>query len=270
MMERFFRLTALALIITLLSISPVRAIALEGSMIPQDYTAVYRVLRNGQDVAEVTISLSHQDDVWTLHGFTHDMQGLADLLNVRGVQTATGRWQDGRFVPENYQYSFSVVGYKTTWQADFDWPSGVVTSSGKKGDVQLPLTSGAIDPFSLSLNIGSFLAASESQMNVNVVDENKIRNHLYQVDIKEPVDTALGCLETTRVKRMRKKLRRNSLVWYANEHNYVPVLIHHSKKKGNSFRLQIISLDIDGQPILPAASCEKNAPEFRQVGLGNL
>ena len=269
-MEHFFRFTSLSLIITLLSFSPIRAKAIEVSTIPQDYTAVYRVLRDDQDVAEVTIRLSHQDDIWTLHGFTHDMRGLADLLNVKGVQTATGRWQDGRFVPENYKYSFSVVGYKTAWQAVFDWPSGVVTSSSKAGDVQLPLTGGATDPFSLSLNISSFLAGNQSQMTVNVVDEDKIKNHLYQVDLKEPVDTALGCLETTRVKRIRKKLRRDSLVWYANEHNYVPVLIQHSKKKGNTLRLQIISLDIDGQPIQPTASCESNALEFRRVGLGNL
>jgi hypothetical protein len=268
MMEHFFRFTSLSLIITLLTFSPIRVKAVEVSTVPQDYTAVYRVLRNDQDLAEVTIRLSHQDDIWTLHGYTHDMRGLADLLNVKGVQTTTGRWQDGRFVPENYNYSFSVVGYKTAWQAVFDWPSGVVTSSSKAGDIQLPLTGGAIDPFSLSLNIRSFLAGNQSQMAVNVVDEDKIKNHVYQVDLKEPVNTALGCLETTRVKRIRKKLKRNSLVWYANKHNYVPVLIQHSKKKGNDFRLQIISLDIGGQPIQPTASCENNAPEFQQVGLG--
>jgi hypothetical protein len=172
MMEHFFRFTSLSLIITLLSFSPIRAKAVEVSTIPQDYTAVYRVLRDDQDVAEVTIRLSHQDDIWTLHGYTHDMRGLADLLNVKGVQTTTGRWQEGRFVPENYNYSFSVVGYKTAWQAVFDWPSGVVTSSSKAGDIQLPLTGGAIDPLSLWLNIRSFLAGNLSQMAVNVVNED--------------------------------------------------------------------------------------------------
>ena len=45
------------------------------------------------------------------------------------------------------------------------------------------------------------------------------------------------------------------MVWYANDLDFVPVLIHHSKRKGNKLELQIAALEIDGQEILPAASC---------------
>ncbi len=259
-MARFFKITSF-LLCTILSVFPLVSLqAAEGPAIPQDYTAVYRVLRNDKAVAEVTIRLSHQDNIWTLHGFTHDMQGLADWLNVKGVQTATGRWLDGEFIPDNYKFSFSLLAYKTTWQAVFDWPSGIVTTTSKSGDSQMPLVGGAIDPFSLSLNISSQLANHQSPMVVNIVDEDDIKKHLYEVDREESIDTALGCLAVTRVMRIRKNLKRTSLVWYADDHNYIPVLIRHSKKHGNDFKLKIISLDVGGQPVQPVGPCKNNKP----------
>jgi hypothetical protein len=258
MMVRFFKITFL-LLCTLPPALQVTAVeAEEVTTAPRDYTAVYQVFRNDKVLAGVTISLSHQDDIWTLHGFTHDMQGLAELLKVKGSQTATGTWQNGRFIPENYRFSFSVIGYKTDWYADFDWSSGIVTTRGKKGDALLPLTGGAVDPFSLSLNIRSHLAEDQPRMAVKVVDEDEIDDHVYQAELNESIDTPLGCLETTRVKRLRKNLKRISLVWYANDHGYIPVMMQHSKKNGNDFRLQIISLDLDGQIIQPVGSCGDN------------
>ena len=57
---------------------------------PREYTAVYEVLRNGEQVANITLDLSRQGDEWAFHGFTHDMRGLGKLLDVEGRQGVTG------------------------------------------------------------------------------------------------------------------------------------------------------------------------------------
>ena len=267
-MVRFSKFYFLFLCLTLSAFPTASVEATEAPAIPPDYTAIYEVLRNDKNIAEVTIRLSHQDDIWTLHGFTHDMQGLADLLNNKGAQTTTGTWRDGRFIPEDYKFSFSLIGYKTDWHAAFDWSSGfVTTTSGKAGDAQLPLADNAVDPFSLSLNIRSQLAKNQTQMAVKIVDEDEIDEHVYQADREESVDTALGCLQTTPVRRVRENSKRTSMVWYANDHNYVPVLMRHSKKKGNDFRLKIISLDVNGQPVQPVSPCDIENSASRQAGL---
>lgn len=222
---------------------------------PRDYTAVYQVVRNEKNVGEITISLSHLGDVWTLHGFTHDMRGLAKILNIKGSQISTGRWENGRFLPDSYKLTFSLVGYKTGWNADFDWSAGIVTTTSKDGETQLSLTNSAVDPFSLSLNIRLLLAENRTQMTLDVIDEDVVDREVYAVEPEESFDSALGCLQTTRVKRIRENAKRTSMVWYANDHDYVPVLMHHSKKKGNTMELQIISLNVDGQKIQPAAAC---------------
>jgi hypothetical protein len=267
MMVHFSNFSVLFLC-TILSAIPAASLeASETLAIPPDYTAIYQVLRNNKNIAEVTIRLSHQDDIWTLHGFTHDMQGLADFLNIKGAQTTTGTWHDGRFIPEDYKFSFSLIGYKTDWHAAFDWSSGFVTTYGKAGDTQLPLADNAVDPFSLSLNIRSQLAKNQTQMTVKIVDEDELDHQVYEADREEPVDTALGCLKTTRVRRIRENSKRTSMVWYANDHNYVPVLMQHSKKKGNDFRLKIISLDVNGLVVQPVSPCGLENPGSRQAGL---
>lgn len=270
MMVRFTKSISLLACLLYSAFPAISAHAIETQLAPQDYTAVYKVLRNGKALAKVTIKLSHENDTWTLHGHTHDMKGLADLLNIKGSQTTTGKWQQGAFIPEKYQYSFSVVGYSSAWKADFDWPSGLVTTNNKKGQTQLPLNSGAIDPFSLSLNISSHLAKNQPVMQIDIVDENEIDRHEYQLEPGEPVDTALGCMDTTRVKRIHKNPKRTSLVWYADEHNYIPVAMQHAKKNGNDLRMQIISLDINGLSIQPSAPCSGAAKLTRTAALSQI
>lgn len=225
---------------------------------PRDYTAVYQVLRNDKQVGAVTISLSHQGDVWTLHGFTHDMRGLAKMLNIKGSQTSTGKWTDGRFLPHDYKVSFSLIGYKNGWNADFDWTTDVVTTTSKDTQTRLSLLGGAVDPFSLSLSIRSLLAENQSQMKLDVIDEDLIDSEVYAAKTDEFFDSALGCLQTTRVERIRENNKRSSMIWYADDHDFVPVLMHHSKRKGNKLELQITSLAIDGQKITPIAACADN------------
>ena len=266
-MARFSKLTTVLICVAFTVFAPTLVEAGEPTAGPQEYTAVYQVLRKNKNLAEVTVRLSRQDNTWTLHGFTHDMQGLAKALNVKGVQTVSGRWQDGRFLPENYDFAFSLIGYKTSWHADFDWPSGIVTTRSKSGKTQLSLENGAVDPFSLSLNISSYLGDDQSQMEVEVIDEDQIENHLYIADLEESVQTALGCMKTTRVKRVRENSKRTSLAWYANDFNYVPVQMQHFKKEGKGLKLQIISLDIAGQSVLPLGPCENDEAGFRNTEL---
>lgn len=255
MMGPFIKLNTLLLFlfISIIQAEPVQATG--SSDVPQEYTARYQVLHNGNRLADVTVRLSHEGNTWILHGYTHNTRGLADVLNVHGVQTTTGTWQEGRFYPEDYRFSFSMIGYKSSWHAGFDWVTGVVNSSGKKWDKQLPINGGATDPFSLSLSIRSLLAENQQHMTIDVIEEDKLDQQEYQAQSNEPLDTALGCMDTTRVKRIRKNAKRTSMFWYANDHNYVPVQVRHAKKNGNDFKLKIISLDVAGKDVLAVDHC---------------
>jgi len=241
------------------------ATAAEQYSVPQDYTAVYKVLRNEKELAAVTISLSHQQDVWTLHGYSHDTRGFAEFLRIKGTQTTTGKWHDGRFRPDNYELSFSLIGFKTNWQALFDWQTGIVETTGKQGKSRLPMESYANDPFSLSLNLRYQLAKNLSAppvsspgdgvIDIKVVDEDEIENHQYRFDPQGRTNTGLGCLDTTLVRRVRENRKRLSLGWYAQDHQFIPVRMQHKSKKGTNLELLIVSLEIDGTEIQPTAPC---------------
>ena len=104
-------------------------------------------------------------------------------------------------------------------------------------------------------------------MRIDIVDENEIDRQEYQLEPGEAVDTALGCMDTTRVKRIHKNPKRTSLVWYADEHNYIPVAMQHAKKNGNDLKMQIISLDINGQSIQTRDPCASTASITRTAAL---
>jgi hypothetical protein len=229
--------------------------ASESTAPAKEYTAVYKVLRNGKELAAVTIELSQEQDVWKLHGFTHDTRGLARFLNIRGTQTAVGKWLDGQFRPENYSFSFSLAGFRKSWQALFDWQSNLVTTKGSRGALPLQMSEDTNDPLSLSLNLRSELVKKQAQMSAYVVEEDKIKDHVYKVIGEEPTDTALGCINTTRLERLRDNPDRVSQGWYASNYNFIPVRMQHKSTKGNNFELQITALEIEGQAIAAVAPC---------------
>jgi len=176
------------------------AFALETVTTPQDYTAVHKVLRNGKELAAVTIQLSHQKDVWKLHGFTHDTRG-------------------------------------------------------SRGTVPLQMTEDAIDPLSLSLNLRSELVKNETEMSAHVVEEDKIKGHVYKVAGVETTDTALGCINTTRLQRLRNNPNRISQGWYARNYNFILVRMQHKSNRGNNLELQITALEIEDKTIKTVAPC---------------
>ncbi|MGD9021452.1 MAG: DUF3108 domain-containing protein, partial [Lysobacterales bacterium] len=202
------------------------------TLAPSEYTAIYEVLRNDEKVANVTLELSRQGDEWTFHGFTHDMHGLGKVLNVKGKQGVTGKWRDGSFQPEDFTFSFSLVGFRSRWQANFDWIGGSVTTGKKSKKITLPLADGAMDPMSLLLNTGAMLSTGRSEIALEVIDKDEVEKQLYRAHPGEFLDTALGCMKATRVERIRENAKRRSTAWYAEELAYIPLQARHTKKKG--------------------------------------
>ena len=141
MTDRLNRLAGLSVFLLVLASLQTPAHAnVPAALAPSEYTAVYAVVRNGEKVANVTLELSRQGDEWAYRGFTHDMRGLGKVLNVKGRQGVSGIWLEGGFQPDIYTFSFSLVGYRSRWQADFDWLDGTVTAGKKSMKATLPLT----------------------------------------------------------------------------------------------------------------------------------
>jgi len=257
-MERFIKTAILSFCTLVISGTPLSAATDSLSVAPREYTAVYEVLRNDNQVAKVTLELSRSGDNWLYRGYTHDMQGLASVLRVKGEQSVTGIWAAGFFQPSQFEFSFSLAGYRNRWRAEFDWQAGEVITGKKRHKTTLSLANNAMDPISLFLNTGSLLTKSQTQMELDVIDEDEIEHHLYQAEAIEGLETTLGCLATTRVDRIRKNAKRTSRAWYANDLGYIPVMLQHKKQKGKSLTMKMISLIIDGDPVQPSASCPRD------------
>lgn len=260
MTDRLNRRVSLSVFLLVLASLQTPAHANEpAALAPSEYTAVYEVLRNGEKVANVTLELSRQGDEWAYRGFTHDMRGLGKVLNVKGRQGVSGKWLEGGFQPDTFTFSFSLVGFRSRWQADFDWLDGTVRAGKKSKKATLPLTGSAMDPMSLMLNTGAMLSTGRTEMTIDVIDRDEIESHLFRAHPGEFLDTAMGCMKTTRVERIRENSKRRSTAWYAEDLAYIPLQVRHLKKKGSKMEVSIVSLHVAGQETPISTACPLEA-----------
>jgi len=256
-MANLFKRFSQLICTVLLAALSLQAQAADHSSMPREYTALYNILRNHKVLGQLTVSLSHNDDIWTMHGTIHDVHGLAKLLAVKGMQRSTGRWQDDQFKPETYEYFFSVIGHKSGWLAKYDWPGPTITTREKRKELAFPLDNDTTDPLSISLSIRSHLMEGTHRFTINVVDRDEVKALRFQSHDEESTSTALGCFETIYVEHvLEKPSKRQTLGWYAKNLDFVPVRMDYVKKKGNDYSLRLISLEMEGKPTLTGQECQ--------------
>ena len=104
-----------------------------------------------------------------------------------------------------------------------------------------------VDPLSLNLAMGNKLASGATEFSLNVISENEVRQYSFKAEIAEELETALGCVKSVEVKRIRENSSRYSSGWYAQGLKFVPVKMIHGKQGGDEFELRIKQLIIDGR-----------------------
>jgi len=256
-MATLFKRLSQVICTLLIAALSLEAQAVDKPPMPREYTAVYNILRNNKTLGQLTVSLSHNNDIWTMHGTIHDVHGLARLLAVKGMQRSTGRWQNDQFKPETYEYSFSVIGHKSGWLAKYDWSGSTIITREKRKELAFPLDDDTTDPLSISLSIRSHLLENTHRFTINVVDRDEVKALTFQTRDEEFTNTALGCFETIYVEHvLEKPSKRQTLGWYAKNLDFVPVRMDYLKKKGTNYGLRLISLDMDGEPTQTGPACQ--------------
>ena len=219
------------------------------------FDAVYEIRVDGKPRLESRIVLRREGDDWTMSSESKGTKGLARFLNLHSEEHSRGQWRGGQPRTSSFSHHSSVAGVDDRWDASFDWAGQSVATRTEDGDFTLEIAVGTEDPLSLTLALGQALAAGETAITVQVVDEDTIDSHLYRRGDTTFLQTALGCLEVVPLERIRENSSRYSTGWYATELNYVPVRLLHGKRDGKEFEMRVRSLDIDGTPVPVREDC---------------
>ncbi|MEM1411226.1 MAG: DUF3108 domain-containing protein [Pseudomonadota bacterium] len=249
-------LLALALTIAVLTSSTLCASLSQASEPPVPFTANMEFLRNGKLIGEATFSFEVNGSEWVLRSEMAGTRGVAKFLGVRENSESIGQWIDGSPRPERFQQTVKVSIKTVETRGVFDWEQGTVLSVHEDGETTLPLTPGILDPVSVGLAVRSGLGTGLREWHLPMVDEDEIEEQHFRAEGAEALDTALGCLQTERVDKIRAaSSTRYTRTWYAEDYDWIPVHVAHGKTDGDQMETRLVSLVVDGQTIEKAPAC---------------
>lgn len=220
------------------------------------YEARYSIYRNGKLSGKAEVSLKTEGGQWVISSEGRGTRGLAKIIGVRDTEYTRGRLAGGRFVPDEYFRHTRVATIDNRWLSTFNWPEDEVTvvKDGKESFL-LALQGEALDPLALKLEMRRRLAEPEPELEFLMVEEDEIDPQTFRTLEREWLETALGCLETIPVEKVRDNNKRYTRAWHAPAFGNIEVRIEHGKTNGNHMEMRITELEFDGMEVVAGPGC---------------
>ena len=223
----------------------------------QPYSARYSIYRNGKLSGKLEVRLAQEGDRWTLHSELSGTHGLARILRARDTEHVIGEVDEtGRFVPQEHARHTRFAGIDDRWVSTFDWAADRVTviHDGKER-FDLALDGRALDPLSLKLEIQRRLREPDPDLEFLMVEEDEIDPQKFRELEHEWTETALGCLRTIPLEKVRRNNRRYTRAWHAPDFGNVEVRLEHGKTGGDHLEMRIAELTWNGESVTPRPGC---------------
>jgi hypothetical protein len=223
----------------------------------QPYSARYSIYRNGKLTGKLDVTLAPEGERWALRSELAGTHGLARIVGARDSEHVLGRVDEaGRFLPDEYARNTRVAGVTDRWEAAFDWSADrvEVVHDGKER-FQLPLEGRAMDPLSLKLEVQRRLREPAPDLGFLMVEEDEIDPQNFRTLEREWLETALGCLDTIPLEKIRNNNRRYTRAWHAPDFGNVEVRVEHGKTGGDHLEMRITELTWNGERIAARPGC---------------
>ena len=150
------------------------------------------------------------------------------------------------FRPIAYHYDryAGTTGRKV--QVIFDWRDGVALNTAKGHTWRMPVQAGTLDKLNYLLALMGDLAAGKRSMQYTIADGGRVKRYDMRVLGTETLETALGTLETLKIRRLRHAAYGEATLWCAPALGYLPVKLEHRDRDGRLVSMYIVS--IEGMP----------------------
>ena len=164
-----------------------------------------------------------------------------------------------KIVPQKYLYRRSLLGVSRKEDQIFHWGNNKVTYT-KNGDSRLvPLPMSSLDMVTHKVQLRRDLKAGKKVFSYLVMSRGRVKAYDYEVIKSEILMTALGPLNTTKVRRVvSKDKKRETVIWMATDWDYLIVKLVHSEK-GESHQLDISNGQVGGKQIATAKAIEEKS-----------
>jgi len=167
-------------------------------------------------------------------------------------ESTTFSWQNDHITPLNYQYKLSpFLASNRKRKVSFNWQQKTVQSSykDKKWTLEaVPVNSQ--DRLSYQLQMLVDVKSGKQDMVYPIVHKGKVKDSHFRVLREEPLQTALGKLNSILVEKVRAATKkRKTFLWFARDHAFLLLKMHQIEKEGDEYEINITSAEINGVSI---------------------
>jgi len=91
------------------------------------------------------------------------------------------------------------------------------------------------DRLSVQIDYQNKMKKGDFEQEYNVIDKGRERKYIFSIHTGEIIDTIFGKTNTIVIRKIIKNNKRNTLTWYAVDHDFIPVKIKQYRKKSLKF-----------------------------------
>lgn len=155
----------------------------------------------------------------------------------------------GQLIPKYYLYNRSGLGHDRKAELNFDWSSNQVVNDVQDKPWTMSLPDGALDKLGYQLQLRTDMLNQKYKVSYKVADGGRLKTYDFEVQGQEILNTPLGKLKTTRVKRIRDDNERVTILWLANDWDHLLVRIQQREEDGQHYEINLASAELNGVPV---------------------
>ncbi len=208
-----------------------------------EFSAEYELRRDGLRAAQLTRSLRCSDGDCRFQSEGRTV-GFADLL-LRGriEEWSRFRLEHGRIRPSEYYFRQQARGGNDEYARLFFNPDTGRVSSRGDARWEAQVDGETMDELLSQLRLMLAVRAGETEMEFSVVEsDGDLDSYRFRVVGEEVVDTPAGSFQALKVERVGGSSRRNTRMWFALEHDYIPLVVEHERVGRETYRAALVEL----------------------------
>jgi hypothetical protein len=206
------------------------------------YNLSYAATYNGMDI-DVNRQLKLESGQYSLNTTATNM---LSKITEHGVFQINDQ---GVIIDLDYQYKRSILGMKKTENLNYNRETGIAHYDSKKKQRQVKLKDGYLNRLTYQLQLQRDLLKDVSPLQYQVISRGRVKPYHFEVVGEEILDTPLGKINTTKIKRIRKDSDRETLFWLAPQWNYLLVQLWQREEGGEDYKIVLQQGTLNGETL---------------------
>jgi len=209
---------------------------------PTPYSANYAVTRGTDKDGSMHVVLERTGENTFIYRM--DTRIKWGIFNALIEQRSVFNWRDGAVFPGSFQQKQKVSIYHRNETVEFDWDMMKATGTKKRVDFELELKAGMQDKLTIYLFLARAICEGQNPIEADVVSGPVLKPHSYHLQSIETLETSLGQLQVSHIRRGSTDDDKQTDLWLAREVRFLPVeMVYRDDDEVTRMRLIDISFD---------------------------